>query len=345
MYLGNPLPIFHFIFLFLHSNTLLVAMRYNNFASFFRQRFGGRAQKLSIDAGFSCPNRDGTLSRGGCAFCNNDAFNPSYCVPSKSITQQIDEGILFHDRRYRKASVYLAYFQAYSNTYAPLDVLRQRYSEALFHPRIAGLVVGTRPDCVDEDVLDYLATLATSHFVAVEYGIESCYDATLQRINRGHTFAVTAAAVEATARHGIFCGGHLVLGLPGEHRDEIIAEADIINRLPLNSIKLHQLQLLRGSSLGQQYIDNPAAVLADCPHYELPDYVSLVCDFVERLRPDIIVERFAGEAPPRFQLCPERSWRKPDGRLIRNEEIPVLVEDELQHRNSWQGKYFSLSSH
>ena len=295
-------------------------------------------QKLSIDAGFCCPNRDGTLNTGGCTFCNNDAFNPSYCQPEKSITQQLDEGIEFHEWRYRKTGRYLAYFQAYSNTYAPLEVLKDRYEEALRHEGVVGLVIGTRPDCVDEAKLDYIATLAQRHYVAVEYGIESCYDKTLVRIHRGHDYACTVRAVEATARRGIHCGGHLILGLPGESREEMLAEAEMLSALPLESVKLHQLQILQGSLMAQEWARGEAtAENGWLPPFGLEEYIGLVCDFVERLRPDMVVERFAGEVPPRFQAAPERSWRRDDGRLIRNEEIPQRVTAELEKRGTWQG--------
>ncbi len=295
-------------------------------------------QKLSIDAGFCCPNRDGTLNTGGCTFCNNDAFNPSYCQPEKSITQQLDEGIEFHEWRYRKAGRYLAYFQAYSNTYAPLEVLKDRYEEALRHEGVVGLVIGTRPDCVDEAKLDYIATLAQRHYVAVEYGIESCYDKTLVRIHRGHDYACTVRAVKATAERGIHCGGHLILGLPGETREEMLAEAEMLSALPLESVKLHQLQILHGSLMAQEWARGEAtAENGWLPPFGLEEYIGLVCDFVERLRPDMVVERFAGEVPPRFQAAPERSWRRADGRLIRNEEIPQRVTAELEKRGTWQG--------
>ena len=309
-------------------------LRYSSYAQHFKRRYGTRLQKLSVDAGFSCPNR-GEREQGGCTFCRNAAFNPSYCTPSKSITQQLEEGIEFHRRRYRHAGRYLAYFQAYSNTYAPLEVLRQRYEEALRHPEVEGLVIGTRPDCVDNSKLDYIATLSRRCFVALEYGVESCYDATLQRIRRGHDFDCSRRAIEATAARGIHCGIHLILGLPGESRQAMVDEAAIISRLPVNSLKLHQLQIIKGTAMEEEARRNPALF----PPIGLEAYVGLVCDFLERLRPDILIERFAGEVPPRFQAFTERSWRRKDGRLLRNEEIPPLVESELERRGSWQGKH------
>lgn len=296
-------------------------------------------QKLSIDAGFSCPNRDGRLTTGGCTFCNNEAFTPSYLREDKehnhmrvvkSITRQIEEGIEFHQWRYHQPLRYLAYFQAYSNTYAPLEILKQRYEEALRHPQVAGLVIGTRPDCVDEEKLDYLASLAREYYVAVEYGVESVYDTTLKTIHRGHDFACTEKAVRMTAERGLHCGGHFILGLPGETREMMLNSVQRINSMPLETVKFHQLQILKGSLMEKDITNIP-------PSFALEDYIQLVCDIVERLRPDLIVERFAGEVPPRYQADPNRSWRRDDGRLLRNEEIPTLVERELERRESHQG--------
>lgn len=317
-------------------------MRYNAYSNYFRSKFGTRVQKLSIDGGFSCPNRDGRCGTGGCTFCTNEAFNPSYCRRVATITEQIDEGIAFHRHRYRSAPVYLAYFQAYSNTYAPLEVLRERYDEALRHEGVVGLVVGTRPDCVDEAVLDLLADYARRCYVAVEYGIESCYDRTLRAINRGHDFACTQRAIHATVARGLSVGGHLILGLPGESRDDLLAEADIVNALPLTTVKFHQLQILRGTEMERQYQDE--TFRKTLLQFSLDEYIALVCDLLERLRPDLVVERLAGEVPPRYQACPERSFRRADGRLLRNEEIPALVEAELSRRDTSQGSRYNPSS-
>ena len=199
-------------------------MYYKSYACYFRELFGCRVQKLSVNGAFSCPNRDGSRGYGGCTFCTNDAFSPSYCQPDKSISRQLDEGIAFHRWRYRKSPKYLAYFQSYSNTYAPLNVLRKRYEEALSHEWVVGIVVSTRPDCIDDEKLDYLSSLAKEKFVAIEYGIESCYDRTLRLVNRGHDFATACHAIEHTAERGIHCGAHLILGLPGETQEEMLAE-------------------------------------------------------------------------------------------------------------------------
>lgn len=310
-----------------------VELRYNSYSSFFKSHYGTRLQKLAIDAGFSCPNRSEDRSRGGCIFCNNAAFNPSYCSPEKSITQQLEEGIDFHRRRYRNSTGYLAYFQPYSNTYADIYTLRTRYEEALSHPLVKGIIIGTRPDCIDEEKLEYIASLAEGgkRFVAIEYGIESCYDKTLERIGRGHDFASTQRAIELTAQFGIHCGGHLILGLPGETQEMMINEMAIINKLPINTLKFHQLQIIKGTRLAEkEYCDTKC--------FEMQEYIRLVCDLLERLRPDIMIERLAGEVPPRFQVHPEMSWRRPDGRLIRNEEIGPMVNAELERRGTRQGE-------
>jgi len=308
--------------------------RYNAYSDYFKQIFGGRAQKLSIDGGFSCPNRDGSLNTGGCTFCNNDAFTPSYLRGGKSITQQIEEGMEFHAWRYHSPASYLAYFQAYSNTYAPLEILKQRYEEALKHPLVKGLIIGTRPDCIDEAKLDYLQQLSQHYYVAIEYGIESVYDETLTRVHRGHDMECTRRALSMTHERNIPCGGHFILGLPGESHSQMIGYADIINSLPLHTVKFHQLQILKGSLMEQEHQHTPL------PSFSLEDYISLVCDIVERLRPNLVIERFAGEVPPPHQADPSRSWRRADGRLLRNEEIPMLVDKELERRNSRQGTLY-----
>ncbi len=298
------------------------------------EQFGHRMQKLTLNTGMGCPNRDGTLGTQGCTFCNNDAFVPAYCQPSLSITQQIDEGIRFHSNRHRQPVGYLAYLQAYSNTYAPLPRLRQCYEEALAHPQVEGLIIATRPDCVNDHLLDYLASLAKRHYLMLEYGIESCYDRTLQSIQRHHDYACTVSAIRATAERGIPCGGHLILGLPGESREEIVAEASLLSHLPLTTLKLHQLQLLRGSKLGADFLDNPASVP---PPFTLGEYISLVCDFLEHLRPDIIVERYAAAVPPSHLADPSRSWHHPDGRPVKSSDLARLVTTELNRRNTYQG--------
>ncbi len=284
---------------------------------------------MSVDAGFTCPNRDGTSGRGGCSYCNNDAFNPSYCHPSKSVSQQIREGIEFHRRRYRRASKYLVYFQAYSNTYASLGHLKSLYDEALSHPDVEGLVIGTRPDTIDRSKIDYFRQLNEDHYIIIEYGIESCYDRTLERINRGHTFRQTVEALEMTAGAGIRTGGHLIFGLPGESRKEMMDSAAVLASLPLNNIKFHQLQIIRGTPMAVQYKDRPH----DFALFELEEYVDFIIEFIERIPPDMIVERFTGEVPPKYHAGP--NWGS-----IRNEQIVALIEQKLEEKGTWQGKKF-----
>lgn len=302
---------------------------YRSYAAWFREQLGGRVQKLSLDAGFGCPNRDGTLGVGGCTFCINGAFTPSYCTPRKSITQQLDEGIAFHRWRYRKAAKYVAYFQAYSNTYAPLEVLRKRYEEALSHPEVVGLVIGTRPDCVDDEKLDYLAELARKYFVAVEYGVESTSDETLRRIHRGHDFRTARHAIEATACRGVHVGAHFILGLPGEEDDFLIRQTEVINSLPLTTVKFHQLQLFHGTAMAEEYDRHPE----NFRFRSLEEYLDLVVEIMRRLRPNLVVERFASEAPPRFHHGP--NWG-----LVRNERLWQLLEKRFSDKKSYQGEFY-----
>ena len=232
--------------------------RYNDYPTYFRTLFGERVQKLSIDGGFTCPNRDGSKGIGGCSFCNNDSFNPDYCRAVEGITRQIEEGIRFFGHKYNKQK-YLAYFQVYSNTYAPLEVLKQRYEEALAHPMIAGLVIGTRPDTVNDEVLDYLELLAREYYVCVEYGVESVNDEVLQRVNRGHGFAASERAIRGTAGRGIAIGAHLIFGLPGESRESMLEGAVRLCELPIQVLKLHQLQIVKDTRMAEEYAENPSA--------------------------------------------------------------------------------------
>ena len=308
--------------------------RFNSYAAYFRRVFGHRMQKVTINAGFSCPNRDGKISTGGCTFCDNAAFTPSYCDSTKSITQQIDEGIEFHRKRYRTAQQYLAYFQSFSNTYAPLERLRECYDEALAHPDIAGIVVGTRPDCVDEQKLDYFAELSRKKYVTIEYGVESCYDKTLRRINRGHDFATAERAIRMTAERGIHCGAHFILGLPGESDEILIAQVERINALPLTTVKFHQLQLFRGTALAREWDEHPERFR----FWTIEEYLDLFVEILRRLRPDIVVERFAGEAPPRYHHT--EGWG-----LVRNEQLLAMLDKRLELRGVHQGDIFNIFAH
>ena len=291
------------------------------------QKFGERIQKLSINAGFSCPNRDGTLSTGGCIYCNNAAFNPSYCSPEKSITQQINEGIEFHAVRYRRAGKYLAYFQSFSNTHAPLNLLKIKYEEALRHPAIIGLVIGTRPDCVDDEKLDYLIQLSQKCFISVEYGVESCNNKTLEKINRGHNFEQSIIAIEATAKRNIHTGIHLIFGLPGECREEMLREASIISKLPISTIKFHQLQIIKDTPLAEMFQTNPEQFHI----FKLDEYIDFIIDFCELLNPEIMIERFTAEVPPAYHVTGGFG-------LLRTDQILQKIEKRMEERKTWQGR-------
>ena len=301
--------------------------RYNSFVGYLKEKYGCRLQKLVVDAGFSCPNRDGTLSTGGCTYCDNAAFHPNYSTPDKSITRQLDEGIEFHQGRYRSVTKYLAYFQAYSNTYGPLEKMRRVYEEALAHKDVVGIVVGTRPDCIDAAKLDYLRELSQDKVVIVEYGIESCHDTTLRRINRGHTFEQARKAVELTAEKGIMQGAHFIFGLPGETVPMMMDMASAINALPLDTVKFHQLQIIKGTAMEREFSEKRE----DFVTFTLEGYIDFFVDFLERLRPDLRIERFAGEVPPRF--VNETPWG-----LVRNPQLLEMLEKRLEERDTWQGR-------
>lgn len=303
--------------------------RFNSYSHYFAKQFGGRVQKISIDAGFNCPNRDGKISMGGCTFCSNAAFNPSYCRPEKSITQQIEEGIEFHRRRYRRANNYLAYFQPFSNTYKPLEELKSIYTQALEIPEIVGIVIGTRPDLMDEHILQYLNELQRTHYVILEYGVESVYDETLKRVNRGHDFATAERAIRMTADYGIPCGAHFIFGLPGETKTMMLDAADIISQLPLTTVKFHQLQIFKGTKMVSEYQAHPEVFHL----FDLEEYIDFVIDFAERLNPDIVIERFAGEVPPRFLVS--EPWMK-----LRYDEVLSRIEKRMEERDTWQGRLY-----
>ena len=273
-------------------------MQYNDFGTWLRKRFPDfRVQKISIDAGFTCPNRDGRISTGGCTYCDNRTFNPSYCDRRKSIREQLREGKRFFNRKYSDMK-YLAYFQAFTNTYGSIDSLRRMYEEALAEEDVVGLVIGTRPDCISAPLLDYLEELSRQTFLIVEYGIESANDDTLRRINRGHTFECSRKAVEMTAERGILTGGHIILGLPGEDREESLRQAPIISSLPLNILKIHQMQIIKGTRLAEEYLQNPF------PLYTVEEYVRLIADYISLLRKDLVLERFVSQSPPELLIAP-----------------------------------------
>lgn len=323
--------------------------RYNSFVGYFKKKYGERLQKIVIDAGFTCPNRDGKVGRGGCTYCDNAAFHPSYSTAGKSLRRQMDEGIEFHKVRYRTTEHYLAYFQSFSNTYAPLEKLRELYVEALSHPAVVGIVIGTRPDCVDEWKLDFLEELAQGNVlkdwsrtmagpdgcglerkapvVIVEYGIESCYDKTLARINRGHGFEAARKAVEMTAARNLDMGAHFILGLPGESRQMMLDSCEMINALPIRSAKFHQLQIVKGTRMETEFSECPE----DFVQFSLEEYLDFFTDMLERLRPDLYIERFAGEVPPRF--VNSTPWG-----LVRNVELLRMLDLRLEARDTWQGR-------
>ena len=304
--------------------------RYNSYIGYFRRTFGERVQKVAIDAGFTCPNRDGSLGTGGCTYCNNEAFTPSYCRPEKSITQQIEEGIAFHAVRYRRVRKFLAYFQSYSNTYAPLSTLKEIYRPALEHPKITGIVVGTRPDCIDAEKLDYFQSLSRKKFVQIEYGVESCYDGTLQRIHRGHDVACAQQAIFQTAERGIHVSAHFIFGLPSESRSAMLAMAPVISQWPLSSVKFHQLQIIRNTAMEEDFRQHPS----DFVSFGLEEYIDFFIDFLELLSPLIAIERFINEVPPRF--VHDTPWG-----LLRNVEILRALDKRLVERNTWQGRLYN----
>ncbi len=298
---------------------------YYDFSTFLRQYFEGKVQKISVHAGFTCPNRDGAKGVGGCTYCNNQTFNPEYCDPKLSVTQQLEDGIRFFERKY-PAMRYLAYFQPYTNTYGELEHLKKMYEEALAVDAVVGLVIGTRPDCMPDALLDYLQELNRRTFLMVEYGIESANDETLLRINRGHDFATAVEAVRRTHERGILTGGHLILGLPGEERDELLRQASLIASLPLDMLKLHQLQLIKGTRMAREYEEHPEWFHL----YEADEYIELAIDYIERIPQHVVIERFISQSPRALLIAPD--WG------MKNHEFVDRLRRRMAERNTWQGK-------
>lgn len=309
--------------LFMNKESL-----YNELAGFLATCFPFKVQKISLNAGFTCPNRDGTVGYGGCTYCNNQTFNPAYCRTEKSITEQLEEGKRFFVRKYPDMK-YLAYFQAYTNTYAELEDLKKKYEEALNVPDVVGLVIGTRPDCMPDALLDYLEGLNKRTFLIVEYGVESTDNAILKRINRGHTFEVAKAAIEKTSARGIRVGAHVILGLPSETREGLIKQAGVLSALPLTTLKLHQLQLIKGTRMAAEYQEVPE----EFHLYSADEYIDLVIDYVEHLRPDIVLERFVSQSPKELLIAPD--WG------LKNHEFTDKVKKRMRERNAWQGKKYN----
>ena len=302
-------------------------IRYNDLSAYLSTVFPFKVQKISLNAGFTCPNRDGTVGYGGCTYCNNQTFNPAYCRTEKSVTEQLEEGKLFFARKYPDMK-FLAYFQAYTNTYAELEELKRKYEEALQVPDVVGLVIGTRPDCMPDSLLDYLEELNKRTFLIVEYGIESTDNTILKRINRGHTFEVAEEAVRKTAARGIRVGAHIILGLPGEDRSALIKQADLLSSLPLTTLKLHQLQLIKGTRMAAEYENQPD----DFHLYTAEEYIDLVIDYVEHLRPDMVLERFVSQSPKELLIAPD--WG------LKNHEFTDKVKKRMRERDAWQGKRY-----
>jgi radical SAM protein (TIGR01212 family) len=301
--------------------------RYNDFPTYFRNLFSERVQKVSVDAGFTCPNRDGTKGWGGCTYCNNKTFKPTYCNLENSVSYQVQKGIGFFEKKY-KSMRFLAYFQAYTSTWAPLENLIPLYEEALQHPKIVGLVISTRPDAVNKELMDYLTELSKKVYVMVEFGLEAHLDTSLEKMNRGHTFAESVWALQQTSKRKIRNCAHLILGLPGEKRSDWLDQARIISQLPVNNLKLHQLQIHKGTVLEKQYRKNPE----DFHLFSAEEYIDLVVDYLELLNPKIIVERFISQAPPEMLIAPK--WG------LKNFEFVAKVEKRLKERDTWQGRLF-----
>lgn len=301
--------------------------RYRTYSDYLSSIFPTRVQKISINAGFTCPNRDGRVGVGGCTYCNNQTFNPEYCKSDKSVSQQIEEGINFFRKKYEN-QLYLAYFQAYTNTYGSLSELKAKYEEALSHEGVVGLVIGTRPDCVDDELLDYLSFLARNYYIMVEFGVESTNDETLKFINRGHDFEAVKRAVQAASGRGLHTCAHLILGLPKEDREMILSHADRISELPLDVVKLHQLQLIKGTVMARQFEENPEWFHL----YGLDEYIGLLVDFIERLNPKFVIERFVSQSPKNLLIAPD--WG------VKNYEFTSKLEKELDRRDALQGRFF-----
>lgn len=301
--------------------------RYNDFSSFIRSTFGEKVKKVTINTGFTCPNRDGTKGYGGCSYCNNNSFSPDYGKTMISVTEQIDEGIRFFSRR-KKINKYLAYFQSYTNTYADIGLVKDLYTEAIEHPSIIGLVIGTRPDCINEEIIDFLSEIAKRYYVSLEFGVESTINRTLTNINRCHTYEETVSAYEMAKDNGIHLGAHIILGLPGESRSEMLGHGAELSKLPINSLKIHQLQIVKNTVMANQYKKDPEQFNL----FEVNDYIDFLAEFISSLRPDIIIERFISESAPHLLIAPH--WG------LKNFEIVEKVNRHLISCGTWQGKNY-----
>lgn len=300
-----------------------MSLRYNSFGSYIRKKFGTTVYKVNVDAGFTCPNRDGTIGTSGCIYCNNDSFRPISWKPSLSLSEQIKNGINHIRKRY-KAEKFLVYFQPYTNTYASVDELNRHYREALSEPSVVGLAIGTRPDCVDEEKIRLLQNLAERYFIVIEYGMQSTYDKSLQFINRGHDYNAFLKAIDLTKNKGIFIGAHIILGFPTETRKEMFSMADEISYMPVEFLKIHQLQIVKDTPLEIIYRENPLYV------FEYEDYLDFVTEFIERLSPRIVLQRLFATAPDDILIAPR--WGKSRQEILRD------IEKRLELKDAYQGK-------
>lgn len=307
----------------------ITGKRYIDYSSFIKLNFGERVQKISLDMGFTCPNRDGAKGFGGCTYCNNDTFNPDYCEPSKSIKQQLEEGVEFFSRK-GKNNKFLAYFQAYTNTYAAIEELKKLYEEALSVPKVIGLVIGTRPDCISEEIINYLDELSKNYFISLEFGVESTNEKTLLEVNRCHTFEDTKKTYELCKNKGFHLGAHIILGLPNESREDLLNHAIELSKLPINTLKIHQLQIVKNSIMNVQFKRNPEKFNL----FTSENYIDFISEFITHLRPDIIIERFISEAPSKLLVAPK--WG------LKNFEITDKIDKNLKEKNLWQGKNYQI---
>lgn len=297
-------------------------MRYNSFGSYLKKRFGTTIHKVNIDAGFTCPNRDGTVGFGGCIYCNNDSFSPGSCKPTLTAREQIRNGISYLRRRY-KAERFIAYFQPYTNTYAPVDRLESLYREALEEPSVIGIAIGTRPDCIDDEKIMLLEELAKDYFILIEYGLQSIYDKTLSFINRGHDYNAFLSALDMTVGRGIEIGAHIIVGFPTETKDEMLAMAEEVSQLPVHFLKIHQLQIIKNTVLAEIYRERPF------PVFGYGEYLMFLVDFIERLSPDIVIQRLFATAPDDILIAPR--WDRKRNEILRD------FEKLLERYNAYQG--------
>jgi len=306
-----------------------IGKRYNDYSSFIKLNFGERVQKISLDIGFSCPNRDGSKGFGGCTYCNNNTFNPEYCEPQKSIKTQLEHGVEFFSRK-GKNNKFLAYFQAYTNTYADIDSLKQLYEEALSVPKVIGLVIGTRPDCISDKVIDYLDELSKDYFISLEFGVESTNEKTLLAVNRCHTFEETKNTFEKCKNKGFHLGAHIILGLPGETKEELLNHAIEISKLPIDTLKIHQLQIVKNSIMAVQFKRNPE----NFNLFTIEKYIEFISEFITHIKPSVIIERFISETPSDLLIAPK--WG------LKNFEMVAKIDKYLATNNLWQGKNYLM---